>query len=113
MLSDLPSYAREIAIQDPESLPAKAMHEEDHAVTLSGGNGDTTLLRTFGLGRTWEFMKGHMIVCFVMGCFCSFITIGLCVWSVEALRVAIAVLVLLGLVVLPPFLGFLLLFLGQ
>jgi len=86
MLSDLPSYARKIAIQDPESLPAKAMYEEDHAATLSSGIGDTTLLRRFGLGRTWECMKGHMIICFVVGCFCSFITIGLWVWSVEALR---------------------------
>ena len=113
ILSDLPRYAREIAIQDPESLPAKAMHGEDLAETLSGGNGDTTLLRKFGLGRTWECMKGHMMICFVMGCFCSFITIGLWAWSLEALRVAIAVLVLLVIIVLPPFLVFLFLFFGQ
>jgi len=112
-LSDLPSYAREIAIQDPQSLPAKAMYEEDQAVTPSGGNGDPTLLRAFGLGRTWEFMRSHMIICFVVGCFCSFITIGLCFWSVEARGVAIAVSVPFGLIVLPPFLGFLLLFLGH
>ena len=111
MLSDLPSEARKRAIQDPGSLPAKAMYEDDQAVTLSSGNGDMILLRKFGLGRTWEFMRVYMIICFLLGCFCSFITIGLCVWSVEALRVAIAVSVILGLIVLPLFVGFLLLFL--
>jgi len=43
MLSDLPSYTREIAIQDLDSLPAKAMYEGDTVVTLS--NGDITLHR--------------------------------------------------------------------
>jgi len=46
MLSDLPSYAREIAIQELDSFPAKAMYEEDQAVL----SGDTTLLRMF---KTW------------------------------------------------------------
>jgi hypothetical protein len=113
MLSDLPSYAREIAIKDPESLPAKAMYGEDLPVTLSGGSGDTILLRKFGLGRKWEFVRGHMMICFIMGCLCSFITIGLWAWSLEAPRVAIAVSAPLALIVLPPFLVFLLLFIGR
>jgi len=113
MLSDLPSYARETAIQDPESLPAKALYGEDVADVLSGGNSDTILLRKFGLGRTWEFTRSHVMICFTMGCFCSFVTIGLWVWSLEVLRVSIAVLVPFALIVLPPFLVFLYLFIGK
>jgi hypothetical protein len=113
MLSDLPTYARETAIRDPESLPAKAMYGKDVPVPLSGGNGDTTLLRKFGLGRKWEFVRGHMMACFILGCLCSFITIGLWAWSLEAPKVAIAVLVQLALIAFPPFLVFILLFIGQ
>ena len=81
MLSDLPSYARETAIQDSVSLPAKDLYGEDAAESLSGGSSDTILLRKFGLGRTWEFTRIYVMICFTMGCFCSLVTIGLWVWS--------------------------------
>jgi len=113
MLSDLPSYARQAAIHDPESLPAKTLYWEDVAESLSSGNSDIMLLRKFGLGRTWEFTRSHVVICFTMGCFCSFVTIGLWVWSLEVLRISIAVLVPLALIVLPPFLVFLHLFIGK
>jgi len=88
MLSDLPSYARETAIQDPKLLPAKAWYGKDAAESLSSENSDTNLLRKFGLGRTWESTRNHVMICFTMGCFCSFITIGLWVWSLEVLSTA-------------------------
>ena len=94
-------------------MPAKALYGEDVAEALSGGNSDTTLLKKFGLGRTWEFMRSHVMICFTMGCFFSFVTIELWVWSLEVLRLSISVLVPLALIVLPPFLVFLHLLIGK
>jgi hypothetical protein len=113
MLSDLPGYAREMAIHLPESLPAKAMRGDDFGESLLVEDTDTILLRRFGLGRTWEFTKGHMIICFILGCLCSFVTVGLWAWSLEVIRVSVAVLIPLALIALPPFLVFLYLFIGK
>jgi hypothetical protein len=113
MLSDLHSYARQTAIQDPESLPARALRGEHLQESLFIGNGEIILLRGFGLGRIWELARGHMVLCFIMGMLCSFAEIALWVWSLEVIQVSIAVAVPLGMIVLPPFFVFMYLFVGK
>jgi hypothetical protein len=113
MLSDLASYARQKAVEDLESLPAKVLRGEQLQESLFIGYGEVVLLRGFGLGRTWELVRGHMMICFIMGMLCSFVEIALWVWSLELIQVSIAILVPFSLIVLPPFLVFVYLFVGK
>jgi len=113
VLSDLNSYALRTAIQDPDSLPARALRGEHLRESLFIGNGEVTLLRGFGLGRVWELARSHMMICFIMGMLSSFIEVALWVWCLETSHVSIALAVPLGLVVLPPFFAFVYLFLGK
>ena len=113
VLSDLSSYARQTAIQDPESLPARALRGEHLHQSLFIGNGESILLRGFGLGRIWELARGHMMVCFIMGMVSSFVEVTLWVWSLDVFHVSLAMIFPLGLVVLPPFFVFMYLFVGK
>jgi len=113
VLSDLNSYARQTAIQDPESLPAKALRGEHLQLSLFTGNGEANLLRGFGLGRGWELTRSHMLVCFIMGMVSSFVEIALWVWSLDVFQVSLAIMIPLGLIVLPPFFVFMYLFVGK
>ena len=113
MLSDLNSYARQTAIQDPESLPAKAIRGEHLQQSLFTGNGEATLLRSFGLGRIWELTRSHMLVCFIMGMVSSFVEIALWAWSLDVFQVSLAIMILLGLIVLPLLFVFMYLFVGR
>jgi hypothetical protein len=113
MLSDLASYARQTAIQDPDSLPAKVLRGEHVQESLFIGDGEVVLLRGFGLGRIWELARSHMMICFIMGMLSSFVEVALWAWSLEIIPVSIAVVVPLGVIVLPPFLVFVYLFVGK
>lgn len=113
VLSDLNSYARQTAIQDPESLPARALRGEHLHQSLFIGKGEAILLRGFGLGRIWELARSHMMSCFIMGMLSSFIEIALWVWSLDVFQVSLAIAFPLGLVVLPPIFVFMYLFVGK
>jgi len=113
VLSDLNSYARQTAILDPESLPAKALRGDHLQESLFTGNGEVTLLRGFGLGKIWELARNHMMICFIMGMLSSFVEIVLWVWYLEVIEVSIALVVPISLVVLPPFFVFIYLFVGK
>jgi hypothetical protein len=113
MLSDLESYARQTAIQDPGSLPARVLRGEHLQESLFIGNGEVMLLRGFGLGRKWELARSHMMICFIMSMLSSFVEVALWIWSLEIVQVSIALIVPLGLIVLPPFLVFIYLFVGK
>ena len=113
VLSDLNSYARQTAILDPESLPAKVLRGDHLQESLFTGNGEVTLLRGFGLGKIWELARNHMMICFIMGMLSSFVEIVLWVWYLEVIQVSIALVVPIGLVVLPPFFVFIYLFVGK
>jgi len=113
MLSGLNTYTRQTAIQDPESLPAKALRGEHLQQSLFTGNGEATLLRGFGLGRIWELTRSHMSACFIMGMVSSFVEIALWIWSLDVFQVSLAIIILLGLIVLPPFFVFMYRFVGR
>jgi len=113
VLSDLNSYARQTAIQDPESLPAKVLRGEHLQQSLFTGNGEATLLRGFGLGRIWELTRSHMLVCFIMGMVSSFVEVALWVWSLGVFQVSLAIMIPLGLIVLPLLFVFIYLFVGK
>jgi hypothetical protein len=113
MLSDLDSSARQTAIEDLGSLPAKVLRGEHLPGSLLTGTGEVALLRGFGLGRVWELARSHMMICFTMGMLSSFVEIALWVWSLEVIQLSIAVVVTLVLIVLPLFLVFMRLFVGK
>jgi hypothetical protein len=113
MLSDLGSYARQAAIQDARSLPAKALRGEYLQESLFTGDGEIVLLRGFGLGRVWELARSHMMICFILGTLSSFVEIALWVWHLESIEVSIGLVIPLGLIVLPPIFIFLYLFVGK
>jgi hypothetical protein len=79
-LSDLNSYARQTAIQDLESLPARALRG-DLQQPLFTGNGEVTPLGGFGLGRILKLAWRHMRECFIKGTRSSFVEIAL--WVVD------------------------------
>jgi len=113
VLSDLDSYARQIAIQDPGSLPARVLRGEHLQQSLFIGNGEVTLLRGFGLSRIWELARSHMMICFILAMLSSFVELALWVCSLDKLQVSLAVVLLLGIIVLPPFFVFMYLFVGK
>ena len=113
VLSDLNSYALQTAVQDRESLPARALRGEHLHESLFLVNGEVTLLEKFGLGRIWELARSNMTICFIMGMVSSFVEIAQWAWSLENIQVFIAVFIPLGLIALPPFFVSMSLFVGK
>ena len=103
VLSDLNSRARQAAIQDPESFPARVLRGEHLQQSLFIGNREITLLRGFGLSGIWELARSHMMICFIMGMLSSFVELSLWVYIT-------GVPFRLGIIVLPPFFVFMYLF---
>jgi ABC-type proline/glycine betaine transport system permease subunit len=82
-----------------------------HVAELNGrlldGHGETYILRAFGIARGWGLLLRHCILCFLSGCVCAFIHIGINLWLSETNLVAGIVMPVLAFGVVPPLVIFL------
>jgi len=95
MGSGLPVIARKMALSDRTSLPYHALHETERPFTYEALNGtrDIDLLRGYGMGKVWARMAYYMVVSFVAGFMCLFLSVLLWVWGTETKGLAIALTV--------------------
>jgi len=54
-----------------------------------------------------------MLVCFILGMVSSFVEVALWVWSLDVFQVSLAIMIPLGLIVLPLLFVFIYLFVGK
>ncbi|KAG6819500.1 hypothetical protein H0H93_011237 [Arthromyces matolae] len=92
-VASLPTTARQIYVSCPHSYPRKVFHgHASHISELNNrlleGQGETYILRAFGIARGWSFMLRHCISCFLGGCLCTFVHISLNLWLSESRLVA-------------------------
>jgi len=66
------------------------------------GDSEGNLLYAFGIAKGWGFLLRHCMFCFLGGCLCTFVHIGIGVWIMESTAVAAILMpfVLLGFI--PP-----------
>ncbi|KAI0071528.1 hypothetical protein K474DRAFT_1687031 [Panus rudis PR-1116 ss-1] len=55
---------------------------------LLTGNTEGNILYAFGVARGWGVMLRHCILCFVAGCVCTFVHVGIALWVNESTLVA-------------------------
>lgn len=107
MGSGLPVIARKLALNNKNSLPYHALHKSERPFTYQALNGtrDIDLLQGYGMGKVWACMAYYMVVSFVSGFMCLFLSILLWVWGTEGrgLSIALTIGVTVGVV---PALGF-------
>ena len=90
--SGLPVIARNMALGDENSLPYQVLRDPGKRFPYEALNGtwDINLLQTYGMGKVWASMAYYMVVSFVSGFICLFISILLWVWGTEVKGLAIA-----------------------
>ena len=114
----LPTTARHIYMTCDHGYPRKVFNKDEaHVAELDNrmlqGDGETYALGAFGIAKGWNLMLYHCIFCFIGGCLCIFLHIGMNVWLSQSTLVAAIVMpgIVLGFV--PPFLTFLFLMDGS
>ncbi|KAG5731729.1 hypothetical protein E4T56_gene741 [Termitomyces sp. T112] len=110
-VASLPTTARQIYVSCPHSYPRNVFHRRAEYIDelndhLIDGQGETYLLRAFGIARGWSFMLRHCIACFLGGCLCSFVHIGLGLWLEEGTVVAAILMPAVAFSFVPPFVAF-------
>jgi hypothetical protein len=107
LLSDFTGTARNVALYDADSLPARVLRGIKLDRSLLGGRAETELLREFGMSAIWNFARSQMLLTFLAGSLCSFVSFGLWGWHFEDRVVSIAVMIPFALVSVPSALVFL------
>lgn len=102
ILSDFNARARTKAAREPDSLPSRVQKGEAISREYLGLHREGTLLISFGLDKSWGLSKYHMLVCFVLGTICAFVSEALWIWQLESIPVSIVLMVVLVLVVIFP-----------
>jgi hypothetical protein len=111
-VASLPTAARQIYMTCNHGYPRKLFDKDDaHIGELNNrmlqGHGESYALRAFGIARGWNFMLRHCIFCFMGGCLCIFMHIGMNVWLSQSTLVAAIVMPSIVLGFVPPFVTFL------
>lgn len=55
---------------------------------LLQGDTEVKILQAFGVARGWHYLLQHCIFCFLAGCVCAFVHVGILVWDSESMTVA-------------------------
>lgn len=110
-VASLPTAARHIYMTCNHGYPRKLFDKNDaHVAELNNqmlqGHGETYALRAFGIARGWNYILSHCIFCFMGGCICIFVHIGIDVWMSESALVAAIVMPSLVVGIVPPFVAF-------
>jgi len=105
-ITSLPATARQIYTTCNHGYPRQVFHKHTTHVAelnqLLHNHGETYVLRAFGIARGWGYMLRHCIFCFLAGCVCAFIHIGITLWLSESHLVAAIVMPVLSFGVIPP-----------
>ncbi|KAG6811422.1 hypothetical protein H0H92_007530 [Tricholoma furcatifolium] len=110
-VASLPTTARQIYVSCPHSYPRKVFHGNASHVSelnkrLLEGQGETYILRAFGIARGWSFMLRHCIACFLGGCLCTFVHVALSLWVTQSTLVAALLMPAVFFSFVPPFVAF-------
>ncbi|GLB42671.1 hypothetical protein LshimejAT787_1201200 [Lyophyllum shimeji] len=110
-VASLPTAARQIYVSCAHSYPRRIFHSHGSRKAelnqrLLEGNGETYLLRAFGIARGWGFMLRHCISCFMGGVMCTFVHISINLWLVEDTVVAGVVMPVVFFSMVPPAVAF-------
>jgi hypothetical protein len=93
--SSLPMIARDMALRDKTSLPYRALHAPERTFPYEWLTGtrenELDILKRCGMGKVWARMAYYMVVSFVFGLMCLFLSILLWAWGTEVKGLAIAV----------------------
>ncbi|KAG5635017.1 hypothetical protein H0H81_012698 [Sphagnurus paluster] len=111
-VASLPTAARQIYLSCAHGYPRQVFHEHPAHIKelnrrLLEGEGETYVLRAFGIARGWGLMLRHCIVCFMGGCLCSFVHISLSLWVTQSTLVAGVIMPMVLFSFLPPCVAFL------
>lgn len=106
-VSSLPATARQVYISCSHGYPRQVFHNHTaHIAELNDrllkGHGETYILRSFGIARGWGLLLRHCILCFISGCVCAFVHLGINLWLSETTLVAAIVMPALLFGVVPP-----------
>jgi len=74
---------------------------------LLKGDTEGSLLYAFGVARGWGWMLRHCIFCFLAGCICAFVHVGISLWLNQSRLVAAILMPIVFLGFFPPMLIFL------
>jgi hypothetical protein len=103
----LPTAARQVYMTCSHGYPRKIFDSHGPHVAelnrrLLQGGGEMYILRAFGIARGWGFMLRHCIFCFLAGCVCVFLQVGINLWLSQSKIVAAIVMPSAALSALPP-----------
>lgn len=106
-VASLPTTARQVYTRCSHGYPRKLFeNREDHVTELTqrllDGEGETYVLRAFGIARGWGIMLQHCIISFVGGTVCVFLHIGIGIWLAESNLVAAIVMPVAVFACVPP-----------
>jgi len=92
-VASLPTAARQVYMTCSHGYPRKIFNSHGPHVTelnrrLLQGDGETYILRAFGIAKGWGIMLRHCILCFLAGCVCCFLHVGINLWLSESKLVA-------------------------
>jgi hypothetical protein len=92
-VASLPTAARQVYMTCSHGYPRKIFNSHGPHVAelnrrLLQGDGETYILRAFGIAKGWGIMLRHCILCFLAGCVCCFLHVGINLWLSESKLVA-------------------------
>lgn len=73
---------------------------------LLRGDTEGKILHAFGVARGWRFLLQHCIFCFLAGCVCAFVHVGILVWVSESTTVASVMMPMALIGFIPPLIVF-------
>lgn len=109
--ASLPGAARKIYSSCGHGYPRKVFTNQQEYVSglnrrLREGDGESYLLRGFGIAQGWDMLLRHCVLCFMGGWICSFVHIGLYIWLTLDNLVAALIMPSAALAALPPLIIF-------
>ncbi|KAK7683495.1 hypothetical protein QCA50_013329 [Cerrena zonata] len=81
----------------PEDSPIRLSNK-----SLLQGDPDDEILHAFGVARGWRLLLQHCVFCFLTGCICAFVHVGILVWINESTTVASVAMPIAVIGFIPP-----------
>ncbi|KZT20832.1 hypothetical protein NEOLEDRAFT_1074700, partial [Neolentinus lepideus HHB14362 ss-1] len=105
--ASLPTSVRRLYVSCSHGYPRHVFgNQQPHVSKLSqrllDGEGETYLLRGFGVARGWDVLLRHCVLCFMGGWICAFVHIGLFVWLSQNNVVSALIMPSAAIAALPP-----------
>jgi len=107
-VASLPAAARGVYITCSHSYPRRIFHDGhgSHVADLNklllGRDGETHLLRAFGIARGWGILLRHCVACFLGGWVCAFLHISINLWLSQSNLVAALIMPSAVFAIIPP-----------